>query len=63
MATFKLHALANSFHKFKQTYFILNFNIILEVGVTKTTTSKKGKTDYVRIRLPTTRTVAEADAN
>jgi hypothetical protein len=35
----------------------------LEIDVTKTTTPKTGKTDYVHIILPTTRTVAEADAN
>lgn len=34
----------------------------LEIGVTKIT-SKKGQTGYVHIIPPTTRTVAEADAN
>lgn len=63
-ATFKTHALANSFYKFIRTYFILIFNIKFKSGREKDyNPPEKGKIHNVHIILPTTRTAAAADAN
>jgi len=43
MATFTLHALANSFHKCIQTYFILIFNIKLRSRRDKDNSLQKGE--------------------